>query len=117
MSTLGTKEKINVGLEMCLFSETEIFTLWINSLQLETHVKCLGFSLGFGFFFLYSYNSGHFCFNGLFWSACARELEANYHMLQICSCNAKFMIQVCCFPFFGMQRFCCSSLNTSKVIF
>lgn len=50
MSTLGTKEKINVGLEMCLFSETEIFTLWINSLQLETHVKCLGFSLEFGFF-------------------------------------------------------------------
>lgn len=75
-----------MGSETCLFSETEIFTSWINSLQQGTHVKSLGFSI----FFLYSYNSGYFCFNGLFWSACARELEANYHMLQICSCNAKF---------------------------
>lgn len=44
MFTLGTKEKINVGSEMCLFSQTEIFTLWINSLQPWTRVKCLGFS-------------------------------------------------------------------------
>lgn len=49
MFTLDTKEKISVGSEMCLFSETEIFTLWINSLRAETHVKCLGFSIYFFF--------------------------------------------------------------------
>lgn len=46
---LGTKEKINVGSEMCLFSETEIFTLWINALQPGTHVRSLGFSNFFVF--------------------------------------------------------------------
>lgn len=36
-----------MGSEMCLFSETEIFTSWINSLQPGTRVKSLGFSIFF----------------------------------------------------------------------
>lgn len=45
---------------MYLFSEMKIFSLWI---LFTGRARVNNQDLAFGF---YSYNSGHFCFNGLF---------------------------------------------------